>query len=251
MPSFYQSAFTDTASRKVDGSTWCSTMYQELNVDGTPVVVEALFGFNSKTKCTYQFASAAGTHAPGFMLKKADSVDYFINIIEWYNQSHLETAAVLATTDTASFIGGYDAALGVALNPKLSGGPTDATWDVTVPAWLYSSKTSPNVRPAGSIGDAIFYTKTAGISSETMTLTVDSTVLINSAMRYKNEVNAFNTKLATYNTERTSYDDKVTAEETRRADFFAASLSAEIILPMRPMKPMQPREYMEPVLKLS
>ncbi len=70
-------------------------------------------------------------------------------------------------------------------------------------------------------------------------------------MRYKNEVDAFNTKLATYNTDRTSYDDKVTAEETRRADFFAASLSAEIILPMRPKKPMQPREYMEPVLKLS
>jgi len=59
-----------------DGTNWCSKFSNILAADGTTQLLTATNGFNSKTKCTWQFKAADNTVGPSFKLNNASSFDW-------------------------------------------------------------------------------------------------------------------------------------------------------------------------------
>lgn len=84
----------------------------------------------------------------------------------------------MPTSDGANFfIGDYAASTGVQLNPLTGGITGDTTLTASSIAFAFAEK-DPAARPAGSIGDAIYYTKREGVYKSTGTVTVDSYLLV-------------------------------------------------------------------------
>jgi len=73
--SFFHMASPDTVI-KTDATIWCSKFSSILAADGTTQLLTATNGFNSKTKCTWQFKAADNTVGPSFKLNNASSFDW-------------------------------------------------------------------------------------------------------------------------------------------------------------------------------
>jgi len=124
--------------------------------------------------------------------------------MEWIDPSALGTSGVLPAADgTDYFIGAYDSADGVFLNPLSGGVTSDTTWTITDSVWAFTDR-DPSLRPSGSIGNAIFYTQSAGIYKETQTTEVDSMVLVRYWEEKKAEFDAYNKQKETFNKAKTA-----------------------------------------------
>jgi len=103
--------------------------------------------------------------------------------MEWVDPSGLGTHGVLpAAGGAAYYIGSYATADGVFLNPLTGGVSGDTTWTASDVAFSYSDR-DPALRPAGSLGTAVYYTQQEGLLKDTVTTELDSAVL----MRYWEE----------------------------------------------------------------
>ena len=118
LASLYQSSYTG-ATAVVDGTKWCSEWKNTVKSDATDqATLAAQKGLTGRNKCTWLVLTSDGNAAPGIRLTNADYVLFTFQWIEWITVAALGTNGVLPATEASpTFIGAYDAATGVFLNP--------------------------------------------------------------------------------------------------------------------------------------
>jgi hypothetical protein len=242
--SFYHATFSGTTDT-VDGTKWCSTWINSLKKDGTVATITATNGLTGRSKCTWQFKTEDGTVGVTFKVTKAEFTKAYFNYIEWISTAGLGTAATLPSSADGSVykIGTYATTGGeVWLNPATAGAPTSGSdWQNSAIAWNQrSASADPTVQTPGSMGPALFYPGLDGINKDKQYIAFDSYLAIATFNAKQKEINDFNTVANDYNSKRTTYDNAVTAENTRRGDLMKSTFEPAVALPSRPCPPTPP-----------
>jgi len=106
-----------------------------------------------------------------------------VNWTEWITTAGLGNNSVLPATSAANFyLGPYDTAKGVFINPLKAGAGTDLTGDSNWNLFAFTSfagGNDPNDSVAGSVGSAIYYANKPGLFVDSSLITIDSTIIMN------------------------------------------------------------------------
>lgn len=199
---------------------------------------------NGKSKCTFQFIVDDSGYGPTITISKADYVTALVQWVEWLDPTALATNEVLPTTSAASFyIGDYATADGVFFNP-LTAQITSTTepWKAVTIAFAVTEK-DPSVSWAGSRGTAYYYSKKAGVWSDTQISSIESGALIASVNYKKDENSKYESVKTTYESDKTKYNDAVTKENDRLKDIFKAAFDPAVTIPTRPTSPSPPAAF--------
>lgn len=133
----------------------------------------------------------------------------------------------------------------------MTGGITaDTTWSNSGLTWAINDK-DPSTRPAGSIGDAIYFTSKDGPFKETGTITVDSAVLLGEQQKKKKEFDDFNNKEKEFTKKKETYEKEATKQEEIEKDVFKTIFEAKVEVPSKPETPSLPPAYSGIELKLG
>merc|ERR1719265_579595 len=96
-----------------------------------------------------------------------------------------------------------------------------------------------------------WHNSAAGVYSATSTSKIDSGINMKDKAEITTLYNNFNSSKTSYESLRNLYDQAITDEEARLADFFKATFDAPIAIPTRPCKPDTPHSWWGPMPKFG
>jgi hypothetical protein len=135
------------------------------------------------------------------------------------------------------------------LNP-LTDQDSDTKWLKAVYTIGVTEK-DPSTSWAGSRGKAAYYSRKGGVFSDTQISSIESGAIINSVNYKTDENNKYNAVKATYDSDKTKYNDAVTKENDRLKDIFKAAFDPAVTIPTRPNNPNPPSKFSGPYLALD
>lgn len=168
---------------------------------------------------------------PTIKLVSANSINFLFFWVEWLDVTKLPAGSILGATGAANYqIGDYAVTDGIFFNPLASMTPVDTAW-VKSEIVFAIHETSPSSRYPGSIGDAIYMSRAAGIFKADQTVTIDSSFYLNHYSYYKSQFDAYNTLVTAYNTLKDAYNTATVKEKARRSDFLKSWLTYALPVP--------------------
>lgn len=170
-------------------------------------------------------------------MKASEVVDYYLNWIEWVDDSSVGTNGKLLASETGSdvYIGDYATTDGVFLNPATTIASKTGILPNSLP-WATGGDTG-DAFLAGDIGTLKYFPNVDGTFKETKELTIASGVVRTVLLGKQAEIASYNGTVDTYNGKKNAYNTAVEEETARRSDLFKAMFEAPIEIPERPCPP--------------
>lgn len=194
------------------------------------------------------------TVGPTIKVKSSSVFTYHLGWVEWAHDGVFASNGLLPATDaTPQHMGVYSTGTNgsVFVNPLKTTNASSTDSFKASSTFFAHTYTKPDTWFPGSIGTAKFFPGVAGDAKETQVIDIDAGVLRWMEDMKRAEYNSYNSVKGTYDGKRKTYDDALTAEETRQADVFKAAFDPALSIPERPCPPTQPSAYMGPYLDLA